>query len=403
MIAKYLVPAVAVLGSAAAQCTQSTATINSPADATALASSCKTFNGNILVNTGASGQVDFPGLAQIKGDLIAESAGLLNGLSSSTLNSISGKFRLFNLTGLSSLSFTSLSNVGSIEWTSLTALDTLTLGTPGITTAKSILIADTFLPTLDGIDATSLTDLNINNNHRLVKWESPLSNLSNVMNFLANGNDLELSFPSLTWIANMTIFNVTSFAVPVLQTINGTATFETNPMDSFNAPNLTSTKFGSLNFVSNPKLKNITAPQLTSLAGAILIANNTALGKIDGFPKLKSVGGDVKLRGNFTDVDFPSLNDVKGAFDVSSTNDISGACDKFQKLAPSKQGGGGQIQGVYHCESNNAQANSDTGGNTSSSGTTGGGGKSGGNSAAGVAINAAMLGLAVVGGMVALL
>lgn len=99
-------------------------------------------------------------------------------------------------------------------------------------------------------------------------------------------------------------------------------------------------------------------------------------------------------------VDFPALNDVKGAFDISSTNDISAACDKFQKLAPSKQGGGGQIQGVYHCESNNSQANSDTGGNTSTSGTTGGGK---GNSAAGVAINAAMLGLAVVGGLVALL
>lgn len=104
-------------------------------------------------------------------------------------------------------------------------------------------------------------------------------------------------------------------------------------------------------------------------------------------------------------VDFPALNDVKGAFDISSTNDISAACDKFQKLAPSKQGGGGQIQGVYHCESNNAKANDDTGGNTSSSGTTGGGSGNSttGNSASGVAINAAMVGLSVVGGFVALL
>lgn len=104
-------------------------------------------------------------------------------------------------------------------------------------------------------------------------------------------------------------------------------------------------------------------------------------------------------------VDFPALNDVKGAFDISSTNDISAACDKFQKLAPSKQGGGGQIQGVYHCESNNAKANDDTGGNTSSSGTTGGssGNSTTGNSGAGVAVNAAMVGLSVVGGFVALL
>jgi hypothetical protein len=105
-------------------------------------------------------------------------------------------------------------------------------------------------------------------------------------------------------------------------------------------------------------------------------------------------------------IDFPALNDVKGAFDVVSTNNISAACDKFQKLAPTQQGGGGQIQGVYHCQSNNAQANSDTGGNTSTTGTTGSGGSGsskGGNSAAGVGVNAAMLGLAVVGGLVALL
>jgi len=102
-------------------------------------------------------------------------------------------------------------------------------------------------------------------------------------------------------------------------------------------------------------------------------------------------------------VEFPALNDVKGAFDVVSTNDISAACDVFQKLAPSKQGGGGQIQGVYHCQSNNAQANSDTGSNTSSSGTTSSGSDSDGNAGTGLAVNAAMLGLAVVGGLVALL
>lgn len=107
-------------------------------------------------------------------------------------------------------------------------------------------------------------------------------------------------------------------------------------------------------------------------------------------------------------IEFPVLNDVKGAFDVVSTTNISAVCDKFQKLAPSKQGGGGQIQGVFHCESDDAQANSDTSGNTSTTGTTGGGssgssGSKGGSSAAGVTVNAAMLGLAVVGGLVALL
>ncbi len=98
-------------------------------------------------------------------------------------------------------------------------------------------------------------------------------------------------------------------------------------------------------------------------------------------------------------VDLPSLNDVKGAFDIVSTADISASCTTFGKLAPGTQGGGGQIQGTYNCQSNNANANSDTSsGSNSTSGGSGGSGNKNGNSAAGTAVNmVAVLGLAVVG------
>lgn len=75
-----------------------------------------------------------------------------------------------------------------------------------------------------------------------------------------------------------------------------------------------------------------------------------------------------------------------------STNDIKTSCDKFNQLAPSSQGGGGQIQGSFNCQSNNADANSDTG-------SGGSGGSSGnGNAAPGMSVNTgAVLGLALVG------
>lgn len=101
-------------------------------------------------------------------------------------------------------------------------------------------------------------------------------------------------------------------------------------------------------------------------------------------------------------IKFPALNDVRGAFDVSSTNDIDSSCDDFKKLAPSKQGGGGQIQGTFACTSNNENANEDTGRNT----TSGGKGSSGSgkdNSGVSLGMNTAILSLAVVGGLVALL
>ncbi len=97
-------------------------------------------------------------------------------------------------------------------------------------------------------------------------------------------------------------------------------------------------------------------------------------------------------------VEFPVLNDVKGAFDIVSTDDISASCNTFGKLAP---GAGGQIQGTYNCKSNNANANNDTSSGSDGSsggGSSGNGSGNNGNSAAGLTINtAAVLGLAVAG------
>jgi aspartate 1-decarboxylase len=409
MFAKYLIPAAAVLGAVSAQstCKQTQVTINSTADATTLASSCKTFTGDIVIGKGATGSIDFTGLSQLKGDFIAEDNEALTSISGD-LNAISGTFRLHNLIGLSTLQFESLSSVGSIDWATLSQLDTLTFGTPGITTASSIVIGDTFLSSLEGIDVTSLDVLNINNCHRLQTMDLPLANLSSTFDLQANGaaNNLKVTLNNLKWIANMSVQDTAQFLVPALETVNGSIRFDNNLFETFTAPNLTSVQSGDISFVSNNALTNISFPELTSMGGGLLIANNTKLDDIDGFNQLKTVGGAIKLRGNFTDVSFDSLNDVKGAFDLSSTGDISKVCDKFQALSSSKQGGGGQIQGVYHCQSNNSLANSDTGGNTSSSGTTSGGSSSSGddNSAAsGLVANAAMIGLAVVGGLVALL
>jgi hypothetical protein len=409
MFAKYLIPAVAVLGAVSAQssCKQTQVEINSTSDASTLASSCKTFTGNIVIGKGASGTIDFNGLTQLKGDLIAEDNANLNTLSGS-INSISGTFRLHNLIGLSGLKFEKLTSVDSIDWATLSALDTLDFGTTGLQSAKSIVIGDTFLSSLAGINVTSLEVLNINNCRRLQAIDLPLGNLSSTFDLQANGaaNNLNVTLNNLKWIANMSVQDTEKFLVPSLETVNGSLRFDQNLFQTFTAPNLTSIQSGDISFVSNNKLTNLSFPQLTTMGGGLLIANNTLLDSIDGFNKLKSVGGAIKLRGNFTDVSFDALNDVKGAFDLSSTNDISSVCDKLQELSPSKQGGGGQIQGVFHCQSNNSLANSDTGGNTSSTGTTGGGsGSSSGDdsAASGLVANFAMISLAVVGGLVALL
>ena len=88
------------------------------------------------------------------------------------------------------------------------------------------------------------------------------------------------------------------------------------------------------------------------------------------------------------------LNVVKGAFDVSSTGDVSKSCDALKKLAPTTQGGDGSIAGTFTCTSNNDKANDDTDSTTGGTGSSGGSSTdTGKNSAAGVTFNVALLGL----------
>lgn len=98
--------------------------------------------------------------------------------------------------------------------------------------------------------------------------------------------------------------------------------------------------------------------------------------------------------------EFPALNDVKGAFTVSSTTDITNSCNNFKGLAPTSQGGNGEIQGTFTCTSNDANANSDTGNGTSGSG----GSSNNNNSASGLSISSfTLLSLAALGGLAAFL
>ncbi|KAI1763980.1 hypothetical protein GGR53DRAFT_340338 [Hypoxylon sp. FL1150] len=359
MLSKQILSATAALGMVSGVfgvgCDDATATIASAADATQIAE-CDTVKGSVLISAStADTTIDLGGkLTEIGGDLTAENNGLLNTLQSSSLQTIGGAFTLKNVTKLSTLSFPELGEVGSIDWATLNALPEPTFGTPGITKATSVTIADTFIENIDGINVDSLTDMNINNNRRLTKFSTSIKSLSNTLIIQANGLNLTMEMPNLEWIANMTIANVTSFSVPSLHTVNGSMRFDSNYFEIFSAANLTTIQSGDLSFVSNPQLTNISIPTLKQIGGGFTVANNTALEKLDGFGDLSEIGGAVKVRGSFTDVELPSLQDVKGAFEVVSTEDISDSCNTLNSYD------NGVVQGDYSCTGNDKNANNDT-------------------------------------------
>lgn len=99
-------------------------------------------------------------------------------------------------------------------------------------------------------------------------------------------------------------------------------------------------------------------------------------------------------------VAFPKLGDVKGTFELSSTNDIGDSCTDLKKDAPDSQGGNGNIQGKFTCTSNNKDANTgstkgDT--TTSSSGSSSTSSSNSSSAAVNVHVNSAVIGLSFVG------
>jgi len=398
MIARVILPALVAIGSVSAQsatCTVVTTTINSQADATGLAG-CGTVRGSVLIAPQTGATIDISGPSTITGDLTVLDNGEIQSFRSDDLATVGGTWEMRNVTALSSLIFPSITKVKALNWQTLNALDSLSFGGSGLTQAEEVTISDTFLSSLTGIDLTSVKTMRIDNNRRLTSFITQLRNLSDELRIQANGQRLEVSMPNLTWIANMIIANVTKFSAPSLATVNDSAKFDFNYFTDFSAPNLTKTQSGDISFVGNANLKNISLPRLTTVGGGLLIANNTALLELNGLPALKTVSGAVKLRGSFNKVSFPALNDVKGAFDLSSTGDIESSCTDLKKIASSKDGGSGKIQGTFSCTSNNENANSDT---SSTTGTGGGSNKPKPDAAAGLSLNVALLGFAGLAGL----
>ncbi|KAJ2903249.1 GPI-anchored cell wall organization protein ecm33 [Zalerion maritima] len=370
MLTKTILPAIVAFHiglSAADVCSDDEVSINSSADAEAL-SSCDTIEGTVTIGTQASGEISIDGPDSIDGDLICEDNGALTTLSSSSLTSIGGSFTMRNVTALTTLTMSKLSSVTTLDWQTLARLETVTFADEGLTEADTIRISDTFLSTLNAFSVTSPKKMEIDNNRRLTEWDSGLETLSDELVITANGFGLQVSFPDLVWIANMTISNVSDITVPSLEVVNGSMRFDSNFFTDFSAPNMTNTQDGDISFTGNSGLANVSFPLLTTVAGGFTIANNTKLEAIDGFPELKTIGGAVKLRGNFTTVELPSVNDVKGAFDISSTSNIDDVCSEFEDLSSS--GGSGKIQGTFTCSSNNENAN-DVNSDGSSSGGDG--------------------------------
>jgi len=280
----------------AASCSAATTTIQNAGDASAL-SGCSTFSGSIAIATGTTDSIALDGIQKIQGSLIANNVTGMSSLSASTLQTITDTFSLQDMTILTNLNFPVLTNVETIDWNALAALSGLSF-TNGVQTASTVMIQDTQLQSLSGINLQVVDTMFITNNNYLNNINMQLGNVSTSLTIEANGRNVTANFPNMMWAYNITMRNITSVSMPSLGSVNGSLGFYSNEFASLSTPNLTRVG-GSLSFVSNTDLSSIDMPSLTTIGGGFQIANNTDLSSVE-FDKLKSIGGALDYSGNFT-------------------------------------------------------------------------------------------------------
>lgn len=197
----------------------------------------------------------------------------------------------------------SLSTVNQMNLTALPVIQSLGFGAVGITKAHSILITNTGLITLDGLNNLPSVDaLDINNNQALQNISMKVSEIKSSLSIVDNNGlttGLNVDFPLLQTAQNMTFRNCSDIKLSALQNVTDELGFYGNDFTSISAPNLTSCRGFSM--VGNLQLTNLSFNSLRNLDGSLLVSNNTKLGIIDGLQKLETIGGAADLNGNFTE------------------------------------------------------------------------------------------------------
>ncbi|KAG2732439.1 hypothetical protein G9P44_004856 [Scheffersomyces stipitis] len=289
---------------------------------------CATAVGDITIRGDSFGSIELTGLEQVFGSLKIQNTTLATTINAPTLQLISEDFELSGLTILNTLNLAQLNTVGSLNWVTLPALESTGL-TQGITAADSVVISDTGLTALTGINVVELQTFDVNNNQDINTIDSALQSVTSLLSISYNAESVDVVLDELTSAKNVVFQSINSLSVGNLTTINGSLSVSQSSIDAIEFKDLTSIS-NSLTINKNSELESLDFPKLTSIGGALEISDNDKLKSFDGFPELKTIGGSVDINGTFDNGTFESLSRVAGGFTLKSDGDIS--CEEFNKL-----------------------------------------------------------------------
>lgn len=324
-------------------------TATGSADVSSIAA-CPTAVGDITIEGDAFGSIELNGVEQVYGNLHVNNVTKATSLTAATLELVSGDLALSGNTILATLNLAQLQTVGSFKLNALPALEELGL-TSGITSAEEVIIADTGLSAISGINVVELKNFDVNNNGNIESIDSGLQKVTGVLSISYNAEGVEVAMDKLKEVKTMYLQSITSLSVPSLTKATGSISFVSNEMDSIDISSLSEIG-NALTIMENSELEEIEFKNLTEIGGALVIEDNDKLTSFSGFPELTKIGGSVNISGSFDNGTFDSLDRVSGGFSLRSSGDLT--CEEFNELNKD-----GDVRGdKYYCSGADAETSS---------------------------------------------
>ncbi|KAG0044192.1 hypothetical protein BGZ83_010570 [Gryganskiella cystojenkinii] len=336
----------AVVATAQQEGCANTVLVASESDLSSVAD-CSSFSGTLTISGPAINTVTLPALTSLSGTIKVMSNPHLTTLTLDNLTAVSGSIFVSNNTILSVVSLPVLQTLTNLEIITAPGLRQLSLNS--IASLGSLKIEDTGLDNsgqLPWSGLQSVADLGVSNNKYLKSIDmNHLKTVSGMLVVAANGlidgkssaeGGTTLSLNNLMTVSNCTFRHLTDLKLPVLSSVSASLSIDETNLKTIQVP-LLKTVGQTLSIVSNNKLSNVTFSELTSVGGALLIANNTELTVVDGFKQLKEIAGVLNMRGAFSTVSLPSVSSVQGGMSIlSSSNTFD--CSSLSKVKDSARG-----------------------------------------------------------------
>ncbi|OBA18031.1 hypothetical protein METBIDRAFT_80118 [Metschnikowia bicuspidata var. bicuspidata NRRL YB-4993] len=299
-------------------------TVSNTQEAQAI-SHCEMIRGNIEVTEFEDSILRLDRISKIEGSLIIRNSENLMRVDAYSLRVITDTFHMERLQLLGLIEMPNLASVYRLEWQVLPLLSQASIGS--LKDVRSVTVSDTSLEMISKFAGSELQDLNINNNRFMELVDFDAETVSNLLHITGNAPNMRVKLGQLRLARNISVSNVRELNMTRLRKVDGSMSMVENTLTDISFPSLSEIG-GLFRMAENHEANGANFDAVLDIGGGVLIANNSALSKINFLPKLQAIGGALEMIGDIADTEWQSLKMVKGSISLRSS-DSNFDCNKW--------------------------------------------------------------------------